>query len=98
MYLAGLIVVPPRGRRRRPLGVAQSLRVSWGARKPIFFAEGFDPGFGLLLCLVDVLANLRNIIARRLDIDDEALPISCANNPPIRNGRISEGEQKNGCQ
>ena len=77
---------------------AYSLGVSWGARKPIFFTEGFDLRFGLLLCLVDVLADLRNIIARRLDVDDEALPIGCANNPPVRKGRISEGEQKNGYQ
>ncbi len=47
-----------------------------GARKPIFSTEGFDSGFSLLLCLVDVLANLRNIIARRLDVDDEAFPIA----------------------
>jgi hypothetical protein len=70
----------------------------WGARKPIFFTESFDLGLGLLLCLVDVLADLRNITARRLDVDDEALPIGCANNPPIREGRIGEGEQKNGYQ
>jgi hypothetical protein len=58
-------------------------------RKPIFV---------LLLCLVDVFADLSNIIARRFDVDDEALSIGCANDPPIRDGRISEGEQKNGYQ
>lgn len=94
---AGGHAEPPRSSRGQE-GVAYSLSVSWGARKPIFFTEGFDLGFGLLLCLVDVLADLRNIIARRLDVDDEALPIGCANNPPIRKGRISEGEQKNGYQ
>lgn len=85
--------MPDRQRR-----VAWLLRAFWGARKLIFSTEGSDSGFGLLLCLVDVLANLRNIIARRLHVDDEAFPISCANNPPICNGRIGAGEQKNGCQ
>jgi hypothetical protein len=78
--------------------VAYSLGVSWGARKLIFFTEGFDLGFGLLLCLIDIFPHFCNIIARRLDVDDEALPIGCANNPPIRNGRICEGQQKHGYQ
>ena len=67
-------------------------------REPIVFAEAFDRSFGLLLCLVDVLADLRNIIARRLDVDDKALPIGCPNNPPTRKSRISGGEQKNADQ
>ena len=77
--------------------MGQLLRVSGGARKPIFFTEGFDLGFSLLLGLVDVLANLRNIIAGRLDVDDEALPIGGANNPPICSGRRGEGQQQSGC-
>ena len=72
-----------------------SLGVCGGAPKLIFFTKGFDLGFGLLLCLVDLLADLRNIIARWLDVDDEALPICCTNNPPTRKGRIREGKQKN---
>jgi hypothetical protein len=72
-----------------------SLGVCGGALKLIFFTKGFDLGFGLLLCLVDLLADLRNIIARWLDVDDEALPIGCTNDPPTRKGRIGEGKQKN---
>ena len=78
--------------------VLRNTRRFLGRAEADLLYRGIRPGFGLLLCLVDVLADLRNIIARRLDIDDEALPISCANNPPIRKGRICEGEQKDGCQ
>ena len=46
--------------------------------------------------LVDVLAHLGNVfvIARRLYVDDEAFSIGCADNPPIRERRIDEGEHK----
>jgi len=77
---------------------SNSLGVSRCGWQPILFTEDFDLGFGLLLCLVDILADLRNIIARRFDVDDEALPIGCPNNPPTRQSWISEGEQKNGYQ
>ena len=81
--------------------LATSLGVSWGARRRIFFANLFDVSFGLLACLVDVLAHLGNvlIIARRLYVDDKALVIGCADDPPIRESRIDEGKQKkNGYQ
>jgi hypothetical protein len=50
--------------------------------------------------LIDVLANLRNglIIARWLNVYDEACLVGCASNPPIRESRIGEGEQKDGYQ
>ena len=99
--LRGAIRIPRRsshGFRRRQ---ATSLGVSWGARRRIFFANLFDVSFGLLACLVDVLAHLGNvlIIARRLYVDDKAPVIGCADDPPIRERRIDEGKQKkNGYQ
>jgi hypothetical protein len=83
---------------RRGIESSNSLGVSRCGWKPILFTEDFDLGFGLLLCLVDILADLRNIIARRFEVDDEALPIGCPNNPPIRQSWIGEGEQKKGYQ
>jgi hypothetical protein len=38
------------------------------------------------------------VIARRLYVGDEALLVGCANNPPIRESLIGEGEQENGHQ
>ena len=60
------------------------------------FAEPLNVGFGLLACWVNRLTNLGDalILARWLDIDDEALFIGCANDPPIRESRIGKGEQE----
>ena len=44
--------------------------------------------------LVDVLAHLGDVFARRLYVDDEAFSVGCADNPPIRERRIDEGEHK----
>ena len=84
-------MAPAIGRASR----ATSLGVS-GGRRRLFFANLFDVSFGLLACLVDVLAHLGNvlIIARRLYVDDKALVIGCADDPPIRESRIDEGKQK----
>jgi hypothetical protein len=50
--------------------------------------------------LVDVLAELGDVfvIARWLDVDDEARLIRCAHNPPARESLISGDEQENGYQ
>ena len=52
-------------------------------------------GFSLQTFLTSAsLAHLGNVFARRLYVDDEAFSIGCADNPPIRERRIDEGEHK----
>ena len=65
-----------------------------------FFAKTFDVGFGLIWCLVDVLADLRNVLVLpcRLYIDHKALPVGCADDPPIRESRIGNSDNENDCQ
>jgi len=50
-----------------------------------FFTDPLHVGFGLSLCLVNVLANLGDalVLARWFYIDDETLFIGCANDPPF---------------
>jgi hypothetical protein len=66
-----------------------SLRASWVACRLIsgfrFFAKAFDVGFGLIRCLIDVFTDLGNALGLpcRLYVDDDALPVGSANNPPI---------------
>jgi hypothetical protein len=58
--------------------VGISLGVSWGGRRSsgvLFLAKPFDVSFGLLTRLIDLLAYLGNVLARWLDIDDEALRV-----------------------
>ena len=58
------------------------------------FAEPFNVSFGRLARRVSLLTNLGDVLvlARWLYIDDEALLIGCANNPPIRESRIGTGD------
>jgi hypothetical protein len=71
-----------------------SLSVSSGPIWSVcFFAKTFGIGFSLLRCLIDILTNLGNalVFTRWLDIDNKALLVSRANNPPIRESRIGSG-------
>lgn len=73
----------------------------WIGRRCIcLFAKPLYVGFGLLLRFIDVLAYFGDVlvIGRWLYIDDKALFISCANNPPIRDSRISQGKQEDAYQ
>src|SRR5262245_51592611 len=65
-----------------------------------FFAKTFDVGFGLIWCSVGVLADLRNVLVLpcRLYIDHDALPVGCADDPPIRESRIGNSHNENNCQ
>ena len=65
-----------------------------------FFTKTFDIGFRLIWCLVDVLADLGNalVLSRRLYVDDETRSVGSADDPPIRESRITSGDEKNGCQ
>src|SRR6516164_10813196 len=65
-----------------------------------FFAKTFDVGFGLIWCLVDVVADLRNVLVLpcRVYIDHKALPVGCADDPPIRESRIGNSDNENDCQ
>ena len=78
--------------------------VSWVARGLIsgfrFFAKALHVSFGLFRCLIGVFADLGDglVLSRRLYVDDDALPVGCANNPPICESRIGNGGKKNGYQ
>ena len=65
-----------------------------------FFTKTFDIGFRLIWCLVDVLADLGNalVFSRRLYVDDETRSVGSADDPPIRESRVTSGDEKNGCQ
>jgi hypothetical protein len=65
-----------------------------------FFTKTFDIGFRLIWCLVDVLADLGNalVLSRRLYVDDETRSVGSADDPPIRESRITSSNEKNGCQ
>jgi len=58
--------------------------------RPLILCKA-DVRFGLLGCLIGVFANLGNafVLIRWLDVDDKALLIRRANNPPIRENGIS---------
>jgi hypothetical protein len=60
------------------------------------FAEPLNVGFGLLARWVNLLTYLGDVfvLANWLYIDDEALFIGCANDPPIRESWIGKGEQE----
>ena len=62
-----------------------------------FFAKPFDVGFGLLNCLICIFANFGNAFFRTLwfNVDDKALLIRRADNPPGRKGRTSESASDN---
>jgi hypothetical protein len=53
-------------------------------------AKPLDVGFGLLRRWVGVFADLCNVRALWFNIDNKALPIRRASNPPIRESRTSE--------
>src|SRR6478735_536478 len=78
--------------------------VSWLARGLIsgfrFFAKALHVSFGLVRCLIVVFADLGDglVLSRRLYVDDDALPVGCANDPPICESRIGNGDEKNGYQ
>jgi hypothetical protein len=61
--------------------------VSWLARGLIsgfrFFAKVLHVSFGLVRCLIVVFADLGDglVLSRRLYVDDDALPVGCANDP-----------------
>jgi hypothetical protein len=65
-----------------------------------FFTKTFDIGFRLIWCLVDVLADLGNalVFSRRVYVDDETRSVGSADDPPIRESRVTSGDEKNGCQ
>src|SRR6476620_10679001 len=71
--------------------------VSWLARGLIsgfrFFAKALHVSFGLVRCLIVVFADLGDglVLSRRLYVDDDALPVGCANDPPICESRIGNG-------
>jgi len=64
------------------------------------FAEPLNVGFGLLARWVNLLTNLGDVfvLTRRLYVNDETLLIGCANDPPICESRIGNGDEKNGYQ
>ncbi len=64
------------------------------------FAEPLNFGFSLLARGVNHPANPGDalILAGWFYIDDETLLIGCANDPPIRESRISNNDDQNGCQ
>jgi hypothetical protein len=65
-----------------------------------FFAKTFDVDFGLIRRLIDVFTDPGNVLVLpcRLYVDHDALPVGCADDPPIRESRISNNDDQNGCQ
>ena len=64
------------------------------------FAEPLNVGFGLFAGEVNLLTNPCDalVVARWFYIDDEALLIGCANDPPIRESQIRKGEEESAYQ
>ena len=64
------------------------------------FAEPLNVGFGFLAREVDLLTNLGDalVVACWLYVNDETLLIGCANDPPIRESQIREGEEESAWQ
>ena len=62
------------------------------------FAKTFDVGLSLIRRLIDVLADFGDVLVfpYRLYVNDNALPVGGADNPPIRKSRVRNGAHKNG--
>ena len=74
--------LPPRGRYAEPISRHPNLD-SVLALVPCKF---LSVGFSFLFRLIRILADLRNTVAGRLDVNDETFLVGRPNEPPIREG------------
>src|SRR5215831_6665899 len=71
-----------------------------GAVIASLFAELLCVLFGLLSRQINLLTDLGDalVVARWFNVDDETLLIGGANDPPIRESQIGEGDHEDTCQ